>query len=125
MNYSALLCRVLEDVESTRGSGRVADYIPLLAGVDPRKLGLAVATVEGETFGAGDCDEPFSIQSISKVFGLALVLAGDGDRLWERVGREPSGNAFNSLIQLELEQGIPRNPFLNAGALVLLSLIHI
>jgi len=119
MDYRDLLRRVLEDVESTRGGGRVADYIPLLAGVDPRKLGLAVATVDGETFGAGDCDEPFSIQSISKVFGLALVLAGDGDRLWERVGREPSGNAFNSLIQLELEKGIPRNPFLNAGALVL------
>ncbi len=118
-DYPELLRQVLADVESARGAGRLADYIPMLAAVDPRKLGLAVATVDGETFGVGDCDEAFSIQSISKVFGLALVLAGEGDRLWERVGREPSGNAFNSLIQLELEKGIPRNPFLNAGALVL------
>lgn len=119
MDFQELLERVLADVEPERGAGRVASYIPLLAGVDPRKLGIALATVDGATFGVGDCDEPFSIQSISKVFALALVLARDGDLLWHRVGREPSGNAFNSLVQLELERGIPRNPFLNAGALVL------
>lgn len=101
VDYSDLLRRVLAEVEPLRGAGRVADYIPMLAAVEAHKLGFA--TVEGETFGVGDCDEPFSVQSISKVFGLALVLAGDGDRLWQRVGREPSGNAFNSLIQLELE----------------------
>src|SRR5689334_13750552 len=120
MDYPDLLRQVLADVEAERGAGRVASYIPILAGVDPRKLGIALATVDGEVFGAGDCDEPFSIQSVSKVFMLALVLARDGDALWQRVGREPSGNAFNSLIQLELERGIPRNPFLNAGALVLI-----
>ncbi|WP_217146125.1 glutaminase, partial [Streptomyces sp. AC627_RSS907] len=66
----------------------------------------------------GDWEEPFSVQSISKTFSLALVLARDGEAIWRRVGREPSGNAFNSLVQLEYENGVPRNPFINAGALV-------
>ena len=102
----------------TRGLGRVADYIPALATVDPDAFGMALATVEGEIYGVGDCERPFSIQSISKLFTLALVLAEGGDGLWQGVGREPSGNPFNSLVQLEVEQGIPRNPFINAGALV-------
>ena len=102
----------------TRGSGRVADYIPALAAVDPDAFGMAVATLEGEVYGVGDCEQAFSIQSISKLFTLALVLAEGGDDLWRGVGREPSGNPFNSLIQLEIEQGIPRNPFINAGAIV-------
>jgi len=98
--------------------GKVADYIPALAAVDPDQLGLAVATVEGEVFCAGDAQTPFSIQSVSKVFTLAMVLERVGDALWSGVGREPSGTAFNSIVQLEAEQGIPRNPFVNAGAII-------
>jgi glutaminase len=97
--------------------GRVADYIPELAKQDARKFGMAVATVEGEMFTTGDAAEPFSIQSISKVFVLTMALGRIGEELWSRVGREPSGSAFNSIVQLEHELGIPRNPFINAGAI--------
>ncbi|GHG52866.1 glutaminase [Sinomonas cellulolyticus] len=99
--------------------GRVPDSIPHLHSVDPTSFGIAVATVDGEVTSAGDADVPFSIQSISKVFSLSLALRHDpGQTLWQRVLREPSGTAFNSLVQLEAESGIPRNPFINAGALV-------
>lgn len=103
--------------------GEVARYIPELARVDPAAFGLAVATVDGQTFVAGDADAPFSIQSISKVFTLTLALGLVGDRLWSRVGREPSGNPFNSIVQLERERGIPRNPFINAGAIAVTDVI--
>jgi glutaminase len=103
--------------------GAVATYIPQLARVDPRQFGLAVVAANGEIAGAGDCDVPFSIQSISKVFSLTLALGLAGDGLWRRVGREPSGNAFNSIVQLELEHGVPRNPFINAGALAVTDVI--
>jgi glutaminase len=96
----------------------VAQYIPALASVDPRRFGIAVADVDGAVTGVGDWEVPFSVQSISKAFSLALVLEQDGERIWRRVGREPSGNPFNSLVQLEHENGIPRNPFINAGAIV-------
>ena len=118
MNYQELLEDIAAEVRPQRGQGRVADYIPALAAVDPTRFGLALATVDGEVHGVGDWKVPFSIQSISKVFTLALVLAREGDAIWARVGREPSGNPFNSLVQLEYEHGIPRNPFINAGALV-------
>lgn len=119
MDYQAVLNEVWEGVRPVVGQGKVANYIPALAAVDPGQFGMALATVDGELFGVGDWRTPFSIQSISKVFALALVLARDGDALWRRVGKEPSGNPFNSLVQLEYEHGIPRNPFINAGALVI------
>ncbi|NOK13696.1 glutaminase [Corallococcus exercitus] len=119
MDYQAVLSEVWDAVRPVLGQGRVATYIPALAAVDPHRFGMALATVEGDVYGVGDWREPFSIQSISKVFTLALALARDGDALWKRVGKEPSGNPFNSLVQLEYEQGIPRNPFINAGALVI------
>ena len=100
------------------GAGRLADYIPELARVDPRRFGLAVVDLDGRDYAAGDADVAFSIQSISKVFLLTLALGKHGETLWKHVGREPSGTAFNSIIQLELEQGRPRNPFINAGAIV-------
>lgn len=100
--------------------GKVADYIPALAHVEPHKFGIAVVTLHGEEFLYGDATEAFSIQSISKVFSLALVFGALGESLWQRVGREPSGNPFNSLVQLEYERGRPRNPFINAGALVVM-----
>lgn len=106
------------------GSGRVADYIPALAVVEPHAFGMAMASVDGEVCEVGDAGRAFSIQSISKLFSLVLTLALGGDAVWERVGREPSGSPFNSLVQLETENGIPRNPFVNAGALVVTDRLH-
>jgi len=99
-------------------TGKVADYIPALASVDANHCGLAFATLSGEVHAAGDAETPFSIQSISKVFGLVLAMQRMGDDLWQRVGMEPSGQPFNSIVQLEWEHGIPRNPFINAGAIL-------
>ncbi|MCP3057483.1 glutaminase [Myxococcus sp. K38C18041901] len=117
-DFQAILDEVMTAVLPVVGQGRVANYIPALAAVDPSRFGMALATLDGQVFGVGDWRTPFSVQSISKVFALALTLARDGDALWRRVGKEPSGNPFNSLVQLEYEQGVPRNPFINAGALV-------
>lgn len=107
-----------DSIRGQIGVGRIADYIPPLADIDKTKFGAAIATVDGRFANYGDAQEAFSIQSISKVFTLALALEQTGDRLWKRVGREPSGNRFNSIVQLEQEHGIPRNPLINAGALV-------
>jgi glutaminase len=117
-NYQQILEEIFEETQSLRGAGKVADYIPALKQVNPDQFGIAIQTLAGETFQVGDASVPFSIQSISKVFVLVMVLKEIGDELWQRVGREPSGSAFNSLVQLETEHGIPRNPFINAGALV-------
>lgn len=97
--------------ESERG--KVADYIPELANANLNRFGIAIAPLGGETIVAGDADEVFSIQSISKVFSLTLGLQRAGATLWQRVGREPSGDPFNSVVQLEYEKGVPRNPFIN------------
>jgi glutaminase len=118
VKYGRVLDRVAGAVRGVLGSGYVPDQIPVLAGADPHLFGLAVATAEGEVHGVGEWRRRFSIQSISKVFTLALAIEKDGEALWTRVGREPSGTSFNSLVQLEHEHGIPRNPFINAGALV-------
>lgn len=123
MDLQAILEEVRAEIEPHLGHGEVADYIPALARIDPRRFGLAVTTVEGERFAVGDADEPFSIQSISKIFTLTLALECVGARLWDRVGREPSGTPFNSLVQLEYERGVPRNPFVNAGALVVTDVV--
>jgi glutaminase len=103
--------------------GAVAHYIPELARVDPQQFGLVVIDADGHVAAAGDADTPFSIQSISKVFTLTLALGLVGDRLWRRVGREPSGSPFNSIVQLERECGVPRNPFINAGAIAVTDVI--
>jgi glutaminase len=118
MEVQDILHDVYHDMKPHLGEGKVADYIPALARVDPKKFGMAVVTAEGEVFKVGDADEPFSIQSVSKVFTLTLALGRIGTGLWSRVGREPSGTSFNSIVQLEHEHGIPRNPFINAGAIV-------
>ncbi|KPI20419.1 Glutaminase [Actinobacteria bacterium OK074] len=122
--FAPVLDRIAEEIDKSPGRGRPADYIPALAARDPRRFGMAVAEPDGTVYGVGDWREPFSTQSITKVFTLALTLAREGDDLWEHVGREPSGNPFNSLIQLEYESGIPRNPFINAGALVVTDRLH-
>ncbi|MGF1453833.1 MAG: glutaminase [Alphaproteobacteria bacterium] len=111
------LVAIRAQVEPFVGTGRVADYIPALARVDPRKFGLAIAMVDGRTAQIGDAEEAFSLQSVTKAFTLAMALARRGEALWERIGREPSGNPFNSIVQLERENGIPRNPLINAGAM--------
>lgn len=98
--------------------GQVAQYIPELTSVDPRQFAISVCLADGQTFSAGAADKPFSIQSVSKVFTLVATLGRVGDQLWSRVGREPSGTSFDSVILLEREQGRPRNPFVNAGAIV-------
>ena len=118
MDLTATVAAIVEEMRAAPDRGTVASYIPSLAGVDPARFGIAIVTADGETIAGGDADEAFSIQSISKVFALTLALGKVGDRLWRRVGREPSGTAFNSIVQLEAERGIPRNPFINAGAIV-------
>jgi glutaminase len=118
LTFLPVLERIASEIAQRPGRGRPADYIPALAACDPRSFGMAVAELDGTVYGVGDWRQPFSTQSITKVFTLALDLAREGDELWEHVGREPSGNPFNSLVQLEYENGIPRNPFINAGALV-------
>ena len=117
-NLAAIVADIAAEMREAPDRGAPASYIPPLASVDPRRFGIAVVEADGTTHVAGDGDMPFSIQSVSKVFGLTLALGAVGDQLWSRVGREPSGTACYSIVQLETEQGIPRNPFINAGAIV-------
>jgi glutaminase len=117
-DLAEIVATVGRDMQQHLGGGKVADYIPALARVDARRFGLAVITCDGEAHETGDAWMPFSIQSISKVFTLTLALERHGEDLWKRVGREPSGSRFNSIVQLEHERGVPRNPFINAGAIV-------
>jgi len=123
MNYSEILQEIYQEVQPLLKQGKVADYIPELASVSGAKFGMAVQTIRGELLQIGDASENFSIQSISKLFTLTLAMQHKGNAIWERIGREPSGTAFNSLVQLEYENGIPRNPFINAGALVVMDII--
>ncbi len=117
-DYAAVLEEICAQVLAEPATGEVADYIPPLAQVDPDQFAMCVQTLDGERFMVGDVATRFSVQSVTKVFTAAMVLSHKDIMLWERVGVEPSGSPFNSLIQLELEQGIPRNPFINAGAIV-------
>ncbi|AXF64833.1 MULTISPECIES: glutaminase B [unclassified Leclercia] len=120
-----MLDAILAQVRPLLGKGKVADYIPALASVNGNKLGIAITTVDGQHFQAGDATERFSIQSISKVLSLVAAMRQyDEDEIWQRVGKDPSGQPFNSLLQLEIEQGKPRNPFINAGALVVCDMLQ-
>lgn len=122
---NSLLEAVLEQVRPLVHQGKVANYIPALADVAANHLGIAVCLRDGTVFQAGDAETRFSIQSISKVLSLTVALTRYEDaEIWRRVGKEPSGQPFNSLVQLELEQGKPRNPFINAGALVICDLLE-
>jgi glutaminase len=122
---NGVLEALLEQVRPLKGLGKVADYIPALATVSGDKLGIAICTVDGEHFQAGDADERFSIQSLSKVLSLVVAMNHyEEDEIWTRVGKDPSGQPFNSLLQLEIEQGKPRNPFINAGALVVCDMLQ-
>lgn len=118
-----IVAEIAADMAQATQRGRVADYIPPLASISPQHFGIAIVMADGTSHAAGDADMAFSIQSISKVFGLTMALGQVGDALWQRVGREPSGSAFNSIVQLETEQGIPRNPYINAGAIVVCDIL--
>ncbi|RUO33996.1 glutaminase [Aliidiomarina soli] len=117
-NQELLLQEILQEALDLPLSGESANYIPALASINPNQCGIALANLDGEVHVAGDADVPFSIQSVSKIFGLVMAMLRMGDDLWRRVRMEPSGHAFNSIVQLEWEHGIPRNPFINAGAIV-------
>ncbi len=122
-DYRSILEKIYEQVRPFAKEGRQADYIPALAKVNPDQFGMCLATVSGEVHDFMQADTRFSIQSITKVFALAMCLSMKGESLWRRVGKEPSGTAFNSLVQLEVEKGVPRNPFINAGAIVMADIL--
>ena len=123
MDYQKLLEDIYQEILPYAQSGKQAGYIHALAKVDPNQFGICLETVSGDVYTYMKADTRFSIQSITKVFALAMCLSIKGESLWKRVGKEPSGTAFNSLVQLEVEKGIPRNPFINAGAIVLADIL--
>lgn len=123
MDYSNILQEIAEEVRPYAHIGAPASYIPELQRVNPDRYGMCLHTLDGRDYAVGDCDERFSIQSISKVLSLAMGFSRLGDSVWRRIGVEPSGNAFNSICQLELEHGIPRNPLINAGAIVMTDIL--
>ncbi|ESU19449.1 Glutaminase [Flavobacterium cauense R2A-7] len=123
MNFESVLKEIYTEAKSFPVIGTVASTIPELAKIDPNKFGMHLTTIDGQDFGIGDSNEKFSIQSVSKALTVTLAFSLLGEKVWERVGVEPSGNPFNSLVQLEYEKGIPRNPFINAGALVIADML--
>lgn len=123
MDYNQILENIYKSILPFAKEGKQADYIPELAKVDPDQFGMCIHTIYGEIYSIESADVRFSIQSISKVFALAMCLSLKGDELWTRVGKEPSGTSFNSLVQLEVEKGVPRNPFINAGAIVMTDIL--
>lgn len=118
MNYQQILNDIHKEVSALKNKGEVASYIPELAKVDKEQFGMYLNNIHGDNFEVGDADVSFSVQSITKVFTLAMAFGNQGDKLWNRVGIEPSGNPFNYLSLLEREKGIPRNPLINSGAIV-------
>ena len=123
MDYNKILEDIYKEIIPFAGVGSQADYIPALAKVNPDQFGMCLETVSGDVYSFMQADTRFSIQSITKVFALAMCLSIKGESLWKKVGKEPSGTAFNSLVQLEVEKGKPRNPFINAGAIVMADIL--
>jgi len=123
MDYNKVFDEIQKEIDFTRSEGAPADYIPELKNVDPNKYGLHLKCMDGRDFSIGDSHEKFSNQSIAKVFSLALAMIHYGDKIWDRMDVEPSGTSFNSLVLLEYEHGIPRNPFINSGALVVADIL--
>ena len=119
MNLKKVVKDVFQNINSIEDKGKLAAYIPELANIDPRNFGVHISTTTQMNFGMGNFQDKFSIQSIAKVFSLCLAYKMLGESIWNRLGVEPSGSGFNSLIQLETNHGIPRNPFINAGAIVI------
>jgi glutaminase len=120
------LRQVVDDVvgrlEVIEHFGRAAE-IKALKEVETDRFGMAVATSDGNVVLGGEAETTFPIQSISKVFALTIALKVFGGEVWKRVGREPSGDPFNSIVDLERLKGIPRNPLINAGALVICDML--
>lgn len=123
MDYQSVIDEIAREIARQPPSGHVADYIPELSKIDGDRFGMTITCVDGSAFATGDVDQRFSTQSIAKVFALALAMTRAPEEIWHRIGVEPSGTAFNSLVQLEYEAGIPRNPFINAGAIVLADIL--
>lgn len=123
IDYKELFSEIAIELQQIDDIGSVASYIPELFNVDPHKFGIHLVTLENQNYCLGDSNDKFSIQSIAKVLSLALAFELEDDKLWNRVGVEPSGTSFNSLVQLEYEKGIPRNPFINAGAMVICDIL--
>lgn len=122
-DYQSILQTIYAEVLPRLGEGQVASYIPELAKVPIEQFGMAIYTLDGQLFSIGDAQTRFSAQSVTKLFALALAYTREGHAVWQRLGKEPSGSAFNSLVQLEYERGVPRNPFINAGALVITDIL--
>lgn len=123
IDYQQILNEIIEETQYLSGKGKVANYIPELGKISPHQFGIYLQMLDGRGYHVGAAYTRFSIQSISKVFSLSLAVSLLGEKVWERVDVEPSGTAFNSLLQLEYEKGIPRNPFINAGALVVIDML--
>jgi glutaminase len=123
LNFSHVLTHIGEQVRAQPITGKVASCIPELAKVSPEHFALTLYHVDGSCHTYGEADVKFSVQSIAKAFSLAMVYGRLGEDVWSRLGVEPSGDPFNSLAQLEFENGIPRNPFINAGALVIADIL--
>jgi glutaminase len=119
MDYQKTIKKVFSRVNEIESKGQLASYIPELANIDATKFGVHISTTSSLKHGLGNFQEKFSIQSISKVLSLCFAYKILGEAIWDRLGVEPSGTAFNSLVQLENDNGIPRNPFINAGAIVI------
>ena len=123
MNYNQIIAEIYHEVLDMPDLGKVADYIPALSAVDKDKYGINLLTLKGKNYSYGHSSQRFSIQSIAKVLALTLAYKIKAEQLWDRVGVEPSGSPFNSLVQLEYENGIPRNPLINAGAIVICDIL--
>lgn len=123
IDYQSILNNIEENLSQEKDSGKIASYIPELANIDRNKFGIHLQLITGEQYAVGNSQELFSIQSISKVLSLALAMSQIGTSIWKRVDVEPSGNPFNHLSLLELEKGIPRNPFINAGAILIADIL--
>ena len=123
LDFQAILEEIAQDVKPLLTKGSVASYIPELSCVDASHFAMSLMLSDGRSFHVGEYEKRFSIQSISKLFTLTMAIELIDEAIWERIGKEPSGSPFNSLVQLEYENGIPRNPFINAGALVVTDII--
>lgn len=118
-DYLTIFKQIIDELSRITDHGQVAGYIPELSRIDPDKFGVHLTTVDKRHHFLGDSNEKFSIQSIAKVLSLAMAYNLMGESLWSRVSVEPAGTSFNSLVQLEHNLGIPRNPLLNAGAMII------
>lgn len=122
-DYKKIIEEIYFEIKNVEDIGKIPDYIPELSNIDPSNFGIHITTIDRQNFGVGDFDKKFSIQSVSKLLSLTLAYRFEGAKIWERVDVEPSGNPFNSLLQLEADKGKPRNPFINAGAIVVCDIL--